>query len=365
MHRRLRVLRIARLGRQLFWPLALLAVLLLYAGGGAVAPAFATPGNWSRQPPQAVPLPSPTLRYLLGTGVPALGLARPIKAPFGATGARIAAFLDYTIVGIAPHDPTTLFSTAFAGFGFSHRTSAPYGRSLTSWLQQIGGASSPASANKPAPNQILYGHGQPLVAIYATEGLGSYTGRQIPAQSPPPTSRRRSENAIGLAQALAQALGKAGVPTLFANTVNDGEGELGAYLKSAQTVKGLLQAAPSVGLVLDVERPAYPPTTPLRTIGKQKVASIALVVGTSARLPDKNWQENLALAKSLGAYLQQAAPGVFAGIAQSPDRLNQEYSPTILTLDIGGPAATPTQAHRAIAYVVQAIDAYLGGSPLP
>ncbi len=361
MARRLGVVHVSRLGRLFLWPFLLLAALLLYAGGGAVAPALATPGTWSRQPPQAIPLPSSTLRYLLGVGVPSLGLAQPIKAPLGATGARIAAFLDYTFIGIAPHDPTTLFSTAYAGFGFALRAQSPSGQPLTSWLQQIGGVQATPPAPQASAGQILYGHGQPLVAIYSTEGLGAYTGKPIPSQAPPPTSAKRGEDALGLAQSLAQALGKAGVPTLFANTVNDGEGELGAYLKSGQTVQRLLQAAPGAGIVLDIERPAYPPTAAVRTAGRTKIAAISLVVGTSASLPDKNWHKNLSLAKSLGGYLQEAAPGIFAGIAQSPDRLNQEYSPTILTLDIGGPQATPQEAHRAIRYVVQAIVAYFGG----
>ncbi len=365
VRRRFGLVRTARLGRLLLWPLTLRLGLLLFARGGPASPALA-PGNWSRQPPQALPLPSQTLRFLLGTGVPSLGLAQPIGAPLGPTGTRVAAFLDYTFIGVAPHDPTTLFAIAFAGFTFSHRPPSAPGRSLSQWLQALGG---PGAASSPTPRrqagQILYGKGQPLVAIYATEGLGAYAGRPVPAQSPPPLSRSRGENALGLAQALAEALGRAGIPTLFANTVNDGEGELGAYLKSAQTVQNLIKAAPSVGLVLDVERPAYPPTSPVRKAGGQKVASIALVVGTAQSLPDKNWRQNLALAKSLGAYLHAAAPNIFAGIAESPDRLNQEYSPTILTLDIGGPQATPQEARRAIPYVVQAIAAFLGGTSQP
>lgn len=360
--RRLRVLRVGRLGRLLAWPMTLLVALLSFAGSRAVAPAIA-PGGFSHLPPQAVPLPPETLRYLLGSGLPALGLAQPVRAPLGASGPRLAAFLDYTFVGIAPHDPETLFSTAFVGFGFSERTTAPTGSSLSAWLRQVGAAQSPAPPQ--AAGQVLYGKGSPLVAVYATEGLGAYTGKKIPAQSPPPTSKDRAKNALGLAQEISKALGDAGVATLFANTVNDGEGELGAYLKSAHTVQALLKAAPSAGLVLDVERPAYPPSAPVRSVHGQKVASITLVVGTGERLPDKNWKQNLAIAKGLGAYLQSVAPGVFAGIAKSPDRLNQEYSPTILTLDIGGPEATPQQAQRAIAYVVKAIAAYLRGGPVP
>lgn len=368
MQGRGRLLRFRRLGRLLVWPLALLALLLLYAHGAPSQSALAPHGDYA-PPPQTLPLPSETLRYLLGVGIPSLGLQSPVTSPLGATGVRLAAFLDYTALGVAPHAPDTLFSTAFVGFGFSSRGTPTQGAPLTSWLSQVGSSAVPPAATAKKTNApqgtILYGKGQPLVAIYATEGLGAYSGKSLAADAPPPISHNLGENALGLAQALAKALGSAGVPTLFSSKVNDGEGELGAYLNSQATAKALLAAAPGASIVLDVERPAYPPTAAVRTLSGKQVATITLVVGTAQQLPDKNWRENLALAKSLGAFLQKAAPGIFAGIEQSPTRLNQQLSPTLLTLDIGGPNATPQQARRAIAYVVQAIASFLGGSPLP
>lgn len=368
-------MRVVRVGRRLplryfGLPAALVGAILLFivSGSHGTAPATATADAWRRAAtPQGLPISTVSLRYLLGEGLPTIGLAEPSGGPLSAsTSLKLVAFLSYTLTGVAPHVPQTVLQSAFSGFGFTRgRSGAVHSGSLGDWLTQVDAGQhaggTPGAAPTTPPNDILYGRGMPLIAVYATEGEGEYAGRQPAASAPPPTTANRSRNVLGIAQQLAQALGDAGIPTLFANRVNDGEGELGAYLNSAAIVGQVTRQYPGLELIIDVERPLRPSGPAAVRLAGQRIATMTLLVGTGARLPDDTWRQNLALAKALGAFLARSAPGAFLGIQESPDRLNQELSPAALTLDIGGSAATPKEARAAIPLAVQAIVAYLSG----
>lgn len=345
-------------------PLLLLLGLVLYVRGGSVVP---TLGNsaWSRPPvSRSLPLPASSLRYLLGEGLPTLGGMRPPAGPFGVAGDQIAALGLYAVAGVLPHDPASLFQSAFAGFGFTRRGQSRSAVSLTQWLGRLPQAA--AAAPRPLPDGLrIYGRGTPLVGLYATEGLAAFVGHAATSNAPPPTSLDPSQDVLGVVQALAQALAADGVPTIASLQKNDSEGELGVYLKSYAVARSMLKAQPQLAIVLDVERPTYPAMPPTAKAGGGMVASVSLVVGTGENLPQPHAAQNLALARSLGAYLQSSLPNVFAGIVRSPDRLNQQLSPTMLTLDLGGPQATPEEARAALPGIAQAIADFLGGAPAP
>ncbi len=345
-------------------PLLLMLGLLLYARGGPVVPALGG-GGWSRPPvSRSLPLPAASLRYLLGEGLPTLGGMRPQAGPFGVAGDQIAALGLYAVAGVLPHDPVSLFQSAFAGFGFTRRGGRRGALSLTQWLGRLPQAAK--AAPRPLPDGLrVYGSGAPLVGLYATEGLAAFVGHAASPAAPPPTSLDPSRDVLGLVQALAQDLAADGVPTIASLQKNDSEGELGVYLKSYAVARGILSAQPQLAIVLDVERPTFPAVPPTVKAGGGKVASVTLVVGSGENLPQPHAAQNLALARSLGGYLQSRLPTVFTGIVRSPDRLNQQLSPTMLTLDIGGPQATPAEARAALPGIAQAIADFLGGAPPP
>ena len=351
--------------RQAGMPLLLLLLLVLYARGGPAVPALGGTGWSGTSESRSLPLPSATLHYLLGAGLPTLGGMRPPAGPFGLGSQEIATLGAYALLGVLPHDPQSLFLSAFAGFGFqgpAQRTAAP---SLSQWLQRL-----PRSSVRTPPRRLggdlrIYGRGTPLVGLYATEGLAAYVGRPASSNAPPPTSQDPARDVLGVVAALGQALGADGVPTIASLQANDSEGELGVYLKSYAVARGILKAEPQLAIVLDVERPTFPSLPATVVQSGRRVAGVALVVGTGENLPQPDAAQNLALARSLGSYLQGRLPGVFLGIIRSPDRLNQQLSPTMLTIDIGGPQATPAEVQLAIPGVAQAIADFLGGAPLP
>ncbi len=350
--------------RQASLPLLVLFALLLYVHGTTAVPTLGG-SLWSRQAvSRGLPLPAPTLRYLLGDGLPTLGSLHPASGPLGLDGAQIASLMLYDALGIMPHDPMSIFQSAFAGFGFASRPKQAGPSSLDNWLGQLPKASAGAPAKLPG-NMRAYGHGTPLVGLYATEGLAGYVGHPASANAPPPTSGESSRDVLGVVKALAQDLADDGVPAIASLQRNDSEGELGVYLKSYAVARSILKAQPQIAILLDVERPTFPSVAPTVEVAGKRIASVSLVVGTGSNLPQPHAAQNLALARSLGTYLQKSLPNVFVGVVRSTDRLNQQLSPTMLTLDIGGPQATPQEAAAALPGVAQAIAEFLGGAPAP
>ena len=350
--------------RQAMVPLLVLLGLLFYVHGTATVPTLGGGGWMSRDVSRGLPLPTPTLHYLLGDGLPTLGSMHPATGPLGLDEAQIASLALYDALGVMPHDPTSIFESAFAGFGFAPSSRSSGSSSLDSWLGELPKA--PASKPKSLPGGMrIYGSGTPIVGLYATEGMAAYVGRPAAENAPPPTSAERSRDVLGVVQTLAQDLARDGVPTIASLQRNDSEGELGVYLKSYAVARSILKAQPQIAILLDVERPTFPSVAPTVLVSGKRVASVALVVGTGTNLPQPHAAQNLALAKSLGGYLQQSLPKVFAGVVRSTDRLNQQLSPTMLTIDVGGPQATPEEARAALPGIAQAIADFLGGAPTP
>ncbi len=350
--------------RQASVPLLFLLGLMLYAHGPAVVPTLAGDAWSSQAVNRSLPLPASSLRYLLGEGLPTLGSMRPATGPFGLASAQVASLSLYALVGIIPHDPASIFESAFAGFGFTPGAAKAGSVSWSAWLGALPKAA--ASTPKKLPdNMRTYGSGTPLVGLYATEGLAAFVGRPASQNAPPPTSSESSRDVLGLVESLGQDLAADGVPTIASLQRNDSEGELGVYLKSYVVAQNILKAQPQLAIVLDVERPTFPSVPPTIDANGRQVASVTLVVGTGTNLPQPRAAQNLALARSLGAYLQTSLPKVFVGVVRSSDRLNQQISPTMLTLDVGGPQATPQEAAAAIPGIAQAIADFLGGAPAP
>lgn len=341
-------------------PLLLLMLLVLYVRGGPALPTLGG-GLWSSPSvSRSLPLPSASLHFLLGEGLPTLGRMEPAQGPLGVSDSQIAGLGLYVVLGVLPHDPASLFQSAFAGFSFTHRSAVATPLSLKNWIGRLPQAAAASPQTLPGGLR-LYGRGTPLVGLYATEGLAAYVGRSASSNAPPPTSADPSQDVLGVVQALGQDLAADGVPTIASLQKNDSEGELGVYLKSDAVARSILKAQPQLAIVLDVERPTFPAVPATVKANGRTLASVTLVVGTGANLPDPHAAQNLALARSLGSYLQGRLPKVFVGIVRSPDRLNQQLSPSMLTLDIGGPEATPRQAAMVLPGIARAIADFLGG----
>jgi len=350
------------IGRRAVVPLLLLAALIAYARGGPAAPTLAQGGSAG-----GLPLPQASLRYVLGEGLPTLGRLQPVPSPLGASGAQAAALGLYGLFGLLPHDPGSLLEDAYAGFGLapSRRPAGTATRStLRHWLNGVAAASA-AKPSGASGGFVQYGKGPPLVGLYATEGLQAFAGRAPARNAPAPVSAQASRNVLGAVRRLAQDLAAAGVPTVVSLQRNDAEGELGVYLKSAGVARRMLKAEPGLALLLDVERPALPSGPATALVGGQSYATVTLVVGTGRSLPDPNAAENLQLARSIAQYLAASAKGYFLGVARSPNRLNQQISPTMLTLDVGGAAAQPKQAWRSLPGVARGVADFLDGAPSP
>lgn len=199
------------------------------------------------------------------------------------------------------------------------------------------GRSAPVSAEdwRDRLRTVQWGEGCRIL-IYHTHTSETYrTGSFAPSRADAYHIWNTTETGIvAVGRALARRLESGyGIPTCHAVDVHDWPSHPRAYIESRATVQEMLARNPRVELVLDVHRDA--PEGLVATIGGQRVAQVALVVGTNARMHPR-WQENLAFARELGQRLTVRYPGLFRRVIERPDaRLNQDLHPRAVLLEIG------------------------------
>lgn len=298
------------------------------------------------------------LRWALGEGMPTLGLVRPV--PFaGLSVAGMTGWLFEVGTPVVPGDALSILSTAMPsiGAGYTVPASAP-----GSWPSVAAISPSHPSPSSPA---ILRIGASPVVAVYETNSRDSFwwaVSKDSRNTSLTPVSDKSQDTVAAVGRTFARALGSDGVDAVHSSYVNDAQGMLGAYVRSAETARSLLKSYPTVRFLVDVDRSPAPVGTVKE--GSGRAARVSIVVGTSDLLPSPGWTKNLALAKALAADLEYVAPGILVAVATSPDRLNQEILPGgSLTVEIGGTNSTMSEEKTAARFLAQAFsDLVKGGA---
>ena len=134
------------------------------------------------------------------------------------------------------------------------------------------------------------------------------------------------------------------------------QGYDGAYEQAAIAIAEYLDKYPQIRAVIDVHRDAASDgqggqKAVSARIAGEEAAGLLLVMGTdTADLPHENWQENLAFAMELQAYLDAGATGLMRPISLRAARYNEHFTPCSILLEVGAAGNTMEEALRSARY---------------
>lgn len=210
---------------------------------------------------------------------------------------------------------------------------------------------------------------QPTVLIFHTHATECYTkqaGESYEASSDYRTTDP-DYNMISVGQALADTLEAGGISVLHDTTLHDAASYDGAYAAARETVSAYLAQYPSIRLVLDLHRDAADmPSGQLvtsATVSGQPSAQLMLVVGSDGGdYSHPDWQKNLSLALKLHVLLESQNPGLCRHLCLRNSRYNQDLSPGMLLVEVGGAGDTRQEACTAVQALGQAILSLSAGS---
>lgn len=213
------------------------------------------------------------------------------------------------------------------------------------------------NVNAYAENQIIQ-EGitditDPLVLIVHTHGTEAYSEEGVIGYSDTyniPRSYDVTKNVIHIGRVMMDVLNANEVPTVQCDVMHDAEGYLGAYGRSAETIKEYLERYPTIKYVFDVHRDSVlmedkTKTRPITLVNGEIAAQVMTVIGTDelgCYHPD--WENNLTLAAKLQKELNTSYLGLARSICLRGSSYNQELSPYALLLEVGSCGNTLKEA---------------------
>lgn len=188
-----------------------------------------------------------------------------------------------------------------------------------------------------------------ILHTHTTEGYMTYdAGYFLAGDRDRTRDHKKSVCAVG--EAIRLTLEAAGIGVIHDTTVHDSPQYNGAYGRSAQTAEAILKKYPSIKLVLDVHRDAVlengAVVKPTATVEGKKAAQMMLITGTvtTAELPHRHWQKNLALSTQLQAALDKVSPDLMRPLNTVASRYNQYLSPGWVLVEVGAEGNTVEEA---------------------
>ena len=209
---------------------------------------------------------------------------------------------------------------------------------------------------------------EPKVLILHTHATESYTKKgEDYKESSAYRTLNENYNMVSIGQRVAELLQQAGITVIHDRELHDYPSYNGSYSHARQSIQSVLEAYPSVCLVLDLHRDASGDADnqfrPVVEDRGQATAQIMLVMGTNAGgLKHPNWQENLALGLKLQAQLERQTPGITRGINLRSQRFNQDMTPGSLLVEMGAAGNSHAEALRAAEQLARAIIALAKGT---
>ena len=219
-----------------------------------------------------------------------------------------------------------------------------------------------ALLREPLPFQTRSGTEEPQVLIYHTHTSEGYLDEDVDYYYESFYSRtgNRDYNVVATGEAIAAELRRQHIAVLHDETVHDSTYN-GSYDRSAQTVKQLMQAHPSIKVVLDIHRDAlgaedYKVKTVFEHDGK-KGAQIMILSGCD---PDNergfvNWQHNLNFALKLQHAAERRCPGMTRPLDFGCFAYNEYICDGSLLIEVGTDANTADEAAFAGQMLAQAL----------
>ena len=206
----------------------------------------------------------------------------------------------------------------------------------------------------------------PAVLILSTHTTESYTKKgEGYKESSPWRTLDENYNMLAIGRRVAEILEENGIGVIRDETLHDYPSYNGSYVHARGAIRELLEAHPTIRLVLDLHRDAAGTgKQQLRTLAQvagQTAAQLMLVLGTNY----DTWQENFALAAKLQAQLERQTPGITRPINLRASRFNQDLCPGALLVEVGAAGNTHTEALLAAEELARAIIALATGTGSP
>ena len=195
---------------------------------------------------------------------------------------------------------------------------------------------------------------KPAVIIYHTHTTETYQllDRDFYAQGYLSRSNDKNLNMVRVGKAIADEIEKRGFKVIHDTTVYDNP-YTGAYYRSEDAVKRLLEENPSAVITLDIHRDAIQndsgvKTKPTAEINGKKAAQIMIISGCQEEgngitdLPD--WEKNLTFALKLQQSMESLYPGLTRPIFFCARSYNMGLTPCSLLVEMGSDANTLDEA---------------------
>ena len=207
-------------------------------------------------------------------------------------------------------------------------------------------------AGEPLPRPSAQAEAPPgTVVIFHTHTSESYL---------PISGRDHLHNGAGdivqVGEYLAQTLKGEGLAVVHDRTIHDQVPFRDAYRRSLLTAERLLAENPDPVALIDLHRDATPGVVGTIELGGDKVARLALVVGTDRLgLPHPNWRENQAFANTFRDAAERLYPGLLARIDLADARYNQHLFSRAIIVEVGNQHSTAVEVYRAAACLARII----------
>lgn len=198
-----------------------------------------------------------------------------------------------------------------------------------------------------------------IIHTHATESFqpsssgfydSEYTARTIDSE----------KNIIAVGAKIAEEIAKHGFTVIHDGTLHDYPMFSGAYARSAETVKAILEEYPSIKIVLDVHRDAIEregsPVAAVTQINGKEAAQIMIISAAD----DGNWDvpefmQNFRFACYLQGRIESDSPGITRPVLFQYCNYNQHLSTGSLLLEIGSHGNTLEQALYTAELIGQSI----------
>ncbi|QBS36938.1 hypothetical protein E1B22_02645 [Thermaerobacter sp. FW80] len=299
----------------------------------------------------------------------------------GPLGRRLADLLTERIAGVRLDEPVTLVASQFPGAHpleiFEEEGGPVVGRLAPPDV--LAGGLPRFRPEAADDGEVAVAGDRPRVLIYHTHTSEAYVGA-VPAGTgfDPAVEAFTSDpgaSVVGVGTVVQQVLEERGIGTVHLRQVFDRDGErvtrIGNYQRSLAALvgdgdrPGLLDAYPTVDVVLDIHRDGVGRDATLTRVGGQPAASILFVVGTDRRLEHPQWHKNYCFVQWLVAELERRHPGLVKGVLVSENRYNQHVRPGAVLVEIGGYGNTPAEAERSARMFGEALAAVIEAGRVP
>lgn len=130
------------------------------------------------------------------------------------------------------------------------------------------------------------------------------------------------------------------------------------YNQSYKVSREFLESSPEdIDLYIDLHRDSAGRETTAITINNLNYAKVMFVVGTNY----ENYNLNLDLSTKLNNKFIEFSPDITRGIYTRHSVYNQDFSPNVILLELGGPYNTLEEIENTLTVFASVVNSYLGG----